>query len=225
MIEFIIEILVNVLELLGYLFIHLINSRYNFNYYDQEEVFQNEIPNPSSTPAQQEVEKQQLGSSLTVFSEDSSAQSSAQTNDDKTRYNESIENNTPTAKPGVVTGAEGTDTSITINPEQEPSNKKESDMPNSILKIKNGLGVETEEISKRSPFTPSVRFNEDIETRYYIPRLDAPNEINKIETDKELNDRLEKRYNEEMKELYRLIEETEENNKKNQEEINKKEDA
>lgn len=168
MIEFIIEILVNVLELSGYLFIHLINSRYNFYYFDQEEEFQNEKPDPSYTPVQQEVEKQKLDPNLTVFSEESSAQSSTETNDDKTKYNESLENNTPTAKPGVVSGTEASDTSTSIKPEQEPSNKKESweeeEKPNSILK-KNGLGVETEEISKRSPFSPSVRFNEEIETQ------------------------------------------------------------
>lgn len=131
MIEFIIQTLINVIELFGYFLMVLIKSRNNFHYFDHDEEFKNEMLDTTSTPAQQEeevevkVDKQHLESSLTVFSEDTSTQSSVLYNVDKTKSNESLENNASTGQPPVACASEGRETA-TSKQEQEPSNNKES---------------------------------------------------------------------------------------------------
>lgn len=234
-IVFIIELALNVLELLFYLIVYSIKSRYNLHFFDQEEEIINQNPDPTPTAAQQEREKQKLGSSLTVFSEDSSAQSSTLSNDDKTKSNESLENNASTGQPPVACASEGRETA-TSKQEQEPSNNKESVIavqPNSILK-KKGIGIieersfaaleDNSNLAASSSAPSAVRFNDEIETRFFVPRADAPNLINNTDVEEllerlEARDALEKKYLEEREAIKQKA------IKENEEEINKREEA
>lgn len=72
MIEYIIEITINLFELLTYLIISLFNSRLNYNNLSQNEHFQNDVPLPSSQ--NENKEKHHSSSNLIVFSEDKSSE-------------------------------------------------------------------------------------------------------------------------------------------------------